>query len=535
MVLAHPVLCLGMQTAVPGLKLSVLSAICNAIDQALDLGSALDNVLRILSEQLAMQRATVTLHDQEVGQLAIVASCGLSSGEMRRGTYRLDEGVTGRIFRTGLPYYVPDVGEEPLFLNRTGARSMKRGTISFLGVPIVMHGDPVGVLNVDRLFEDGVDVEEDIEFLKVVATLIGQFVSLNEKVRERESYLKWENASLKFKISERDKRPSLVGRSPIIADVRRQVKKVASTRATVLLLGESGVGKTRIARFIHDLSERKQHPFVPVNCASIPVDQLEAELFGKVNGGNGTAGVSRPGRYEEADSGTLFLDEVDALPKELQVKLLNALQDKVVKRVGGERARPVDVRILAATNRDLGDMVERGLFRLDLFYRLNVFPLHIPPLRERREDVTPLLNHFLRKAADNYRRSMRFTATALDALTRYDWPGNVREMQNLIERLVVMADDDRITLAFLKSYLAPGQSAAAQDALTEPEDPPRIGSLREFERNEVMAALERSGWIQYKAAHSLGLSPRQMGYRVKKYGLEPMIAEGRARVRRAGR
>ena len=288
-----------------------------------------------------------------------------------------------------------------------------------------------------------------------------------------------------------------------------------------------------IARIIHELSERKSSPFIKVNCASIPGNLLESELFGHEKGAFTGAGAARPGRFEEADTGTIFLDEIGELPITLQAKLLRVLQDKELERLGGGRTRTIDVRILAATNRDLGDLVERGKFRLDLYYRLNVFPIRIPPLRERKEDITSLLNHFLHKMADDYGRSIHLTSTALDALIRYDWPGNVREMQNLIERLVIMTDNDRITLEFPQVLpLTPARIPVIEETIPHSDGVPPRTSLKEFERNEVMAVLERTGWVQYKAAEALGLSARQMGYRVKKYGLEAMIAEGRAKLRR---
>lgn len=521
-----------MDTTVHGLKHSALLAICQAIDQAIDLESALEVVLRIISEQLSMQRATVTLYDPETGQLSINASYGLSAEEKRRGVYRLNEGVTGRIFQTGEPFYVPDIDNEPLFLDKTGSRRLERGMISFIGVPIILHGDPIGVLNVDRLFDDEVSFDEDVNFLKVVATLIGQFISLHEKILEREAVLKRENTSLKYQISKNSKGPYIVGESAAMVEVQRQMEKVSPTKATVLLLGESGVGKTLIAQIIHELSERKGHPFIKINCASIPENLLESELFGYEKGAFTGASGTRPGRFEEADSGTIFLDEIGELPMGLQAKLLRVLQDKELERLGSNRTRTVDVRILAATNRDLSSLVEEGNFRLDLYYRLNVFPLRVPPLRERKEDITGLLNHFLRKMSDDYGRVIHLTAPALDSLIRYDWPGNVREMQNLVERMVIMSDADRISLEFLKAYLAPGQSAAIQEAVSPSSQPVQFSSLKEVERNEVLAALEHNEWLQYKAAEALGLTARQMGYRVRKFGLESIIAEGRAQLRR---
>lgn len=537
-----------MRSQIHLLKFSVLLAICETMERALDLEAALDGVLCILSEKLSMQRATVTLYEPEIHQLTINASYGLTLEEKQRGVYRLDEGVTGKIFRSNEPFYVPDISKEPLFLDKTGARKLQRGMTSFIGVPIVLQGDPIGVLNVDRFFDDHIAIEEDIDFLKIVATLIGQFLSLNKKVMEREAVFKRENASLRYQISQQNKGLYIVGKSSAMMEVQRQMERVSPTQATVLLLGESGVGKTLIARIIHDLSERKGHPFVKLNCASIPENLLEAELFGYEKGAFTGATSSREGRFEEADRGTIFLDEIGELPLNLQAKLLRVLQEKELERLGSNKTRTVDIRIIAATNKDLEKLVEQHEFRLDLYYRLNIFPIVIPALCERREDVTGLLNHFLRKAAQNYGRTVSLTAGALDALIQYDWPGNVREMENLIERLVIMSDSDYISLEFIAPYLESGAPASEHVAavptgshagglsnsqhISSQHSSCQHTSLQELEKNEIIHALESNGWIQYKAAASLGLTARQMGYRVKRYNLEETIALGRARLRK---
>ncbi|XPV75138.1 MAG: sigma 54-interacting transcriptional regulator [Desulfovibrio sp.] len=532
-----------MHTSITGLKNSALLSICKAIDLALNLETALDSILRIFSDQLSMQRATITLYDSKTGHLSISASYGLSPEEQKRGVYKMDEGVTGRIFQTGEPFFVPDIDNEPLFLDKTGARKYHRELISFVGVPILLHGDPIGVLNVDRLFDDDTAFEEDINFLKVVATLIAQFISLNEKIVQREALLKRENTHLKYQLSKNKKGPYIVGHSGAMKEVQRQMEKVSPTRATVLLLGESGVGKTLIAQIIHNLSDREKHPFIKVNCASIPENLLESELFGYQKGAFTGAAGNKPGRFEEADHGTIFLDEIGELPLGLQAKLLRVLQEKELERLGSNRTKKIDVRILAATNKDLIEQVELGLFRLDLFYRLNVFPIRVPALRERKEDIVGLLNHFLHKVAEDYGRKMSFTASALDVLVGYDWPGNVREMQNLIERLVIMSETDSIPYDFINAYLS--ECTTLNDGATSTPPPAPISqvsaahapvqprtSLQELERNEVVTSLERNGWIQYKAAKELGLTARQIGYRVKKFKLEGLIAEGRAKLRR---
>jgi Nif-specific regulatory protein len=518
-----------MSPSLSSLKLQVLSAICQWIDKALELEETLSEVLRILSETLSMKRATVTLVDPESGRLVISASHGLTPEERARGVYDLGEGVTGLIFQTAKPYVVPDIRQEPLFLDRTGSRQLEKGRVSFVGVPIMLHGRPIGVLNVDRLFGDHVSYDEDLDFLTVVATLIGQFLSLNEQVRAREEALVRENVSLRYQISRERRGPAIVGKSQSMQEVERQIGKVSPTKATVLLLGESGTGKTLIARIIHELSDRKAHPFIKVNCASIPENLLESELFGHEKGAFTGAAGQRSGRFEEAHRGTIFLDEIGELPLGLQAKLLRVLQDKEFERLGSNRTRLVDVRILAATNRDLGALAETGGFRADLYYRLSVFPIRVPPLRERKEDIPGLISHFLDKAAREYGRTLSLTPDALAALTRYDWPGNVREMENLIERLAILVDNERIDAPFLRPYLL-------QSAPDAPGAEPRTAatpSLKEMEKGEVIAALRRNGWIQYKAARALGLTSRQMGYRVRKFGLEGLIAQERARDRGA--
>ena len=506
-----------------------LLAICEVIDRALDLESALEEVLDILSETMHMRRATITLLDNTTGVLSIAASHGLTAEEKRRGVYRLGEGVTGRIFKTAEPYYVPDISREPLFLDRTGARRLERGRISFVGVPIILHGKPIGVLNVDRLFGDDVSVEHDVDFLSVVATLIAQFISLNEKIRSREEALRRENVSLKYRISKKSKGLYIVGDSLAMQDVERQIARVAPTKATVLLLGESGVGKTLIARIIHQLSDRADHPFVKVNCAAIPDNLLESELFGHEKGAYTGAVSSRPGRFEDAHQGTIFLDEIGELSLGVQSKLLRVLQEKEFERLGSNTTRKVNVRILAATNRDLNSLAEGGGFRSDLFYRLSVFPIMVPPLRDRREDLPTLLHHFIEKVTREYGRRFTLTPEAFELLKKYTWPGNVREMENLMERMAILYDGDRIDVGMLKSSLA---AHSVQEKTPHGPSQQRGESLDEIERREILNALRENDWIQYKAAESLGLTARQMGYRVRKFGLEEHVATERARSKR---
>jgi Nif-specific regulatory protein len=510
-----------MGTNLTELELKVLYEISKIMGQALNLDQAMEAVLAALSDALTMQRGTVTLKDSETGHLRICASHGLSPEEKQRGVYRLDEGVTGLIFRTAQPFVVPDVSKEPLFLNKTKSRKIDKGKLSFIGVPIVLHGAPIGVLSVDRLYGEDISFEEDIRFLSIVATLIVQFVSLNLQVRAREEHLRNENLSLRGELSEKCHNLVIVGKSPAILEAQQLIKKVAPVKASILLVGESGTGKSLMAQAIHVLSPRAQYPFLKINCASLPENVLEMELFGLEKGASPGAVRAKPGRLEEADGGSVFLDEVEELSLPLQGKLLRFLQEREFERLGSTRIRKVDVRVIAATTKELADRVSGGSFREDLYYLLNVFPIRVPPLRERREDIPLLLDHFLDKVSDEYVRRFYFTQKALEVLLNYGWPGNVREMENLVERLCIMVEGSEINLKDLPAYLSPAGIE------TEPEDQAFLSRLKEMEKREIVAALERNNWIQSQAAMDLGLTLRQIGYRVKQFGLERLIKEQR--------
>jgi Nif-specific regulatory protein len=473
-----------------------------------------------------MKRATVTLKDDETGYLIIRASHGLTEPERKRGVYRPDEGITGLIFQTAQPYVVPDISKEPLFLNKTRSRRILKESVTFLGVPVLLNGKSIGVLNVDRLFGNEIPYEEDIRFLSIVATLIAQFVSLNRQVRLREARLLKGCTVPGSSPSEAQARFFMVGKSASMIAVQRQIRKVAPSKASVLLLGESGTGKTLVAQIIHELSARSGSPFIKINCAALPENLLESELFGYEKGAFTGATRARVGRVEEADGGTIFLDEIGELTMALQAKLLRFLQEKEFERLGSNRTKKVDVRVIAATNKDLGVAVNEGAFREDLFYRLNVFPIQVPPLRDRKEDIPALLNHFLEKTSQDYGRTIGITRKAMSLLSRYNWPGNVREMENLVERMVIMADEDEIDSDILPSYL----NDQAVDQVAEVESEP-VSRIEEMERKEVLAALERNGWNQTRTAKELGLTLRQIGYRVKKFGFERAM-ETRRRLER---
>jgi Nif-specific regulatory protein len=350
-------------------------------------------------------------------------------------------------------------------------------------------------------------------------------VSLNHQVKAREDNLIRANLSLKADLSEKCRNFFIVGRSQVVGEVQSLIRKVAPTKATVLLLGESGTGKTLVAQIIHELSAKANGPFVKVNCAALPDNLLESELFGYEKGAFTGATEAKVGRVEEADGGCIFLDEIGELSLPLQAKLLRFLQDREFERLGSTKTRRVEVRIVAATNKDLAVAVAEGMFRQDLYYRLNVFPIRVPPLRERRDDITALVNFFTEKVCREYGCELNFTATAQEALVRYPWPGNVREMENLIERLAIIFGEGVVDVKDLAPYITHGYKELEVDTPAT-----MLDSLQEMERRGVLAALERNQWIQSRAARELGITLRQMGYRVKKFGLESFVKQKRSQL-----
>jgi Nif-specific regulatory protein len=503
-------------------ELSAILQVSQVLTSSLDLEKNLYAAMQILAGRLGMQRGCVFLLDPLSRELKIVAAYGLSREEIQRGKYRIGEGIVGRVIATGQPMFIPNIGAEPKFLNKTDSRPQKSG-ISFLCMPITLEGKTLGVISVDGIYtaQEG-NVDDDLRVLSIVASFIAQFVLLWEHLRQAES----ECGHLRLQLKEKFSLPNIVGESAPFQQVLKLVRRVASTDTTVLLLGESGTGKELIAQTLHYQSRRAKQSFVAVNLAALPENLIEAELFGVEKGAFTGAAVRRAGRFEMADQGTIFLDEIGELPLNLQVKLLRVLQERSFERIGSSEPMTVDVRVVTATNRNLMEAVAKGTFREDLYWRLNVVPIVLPPLRQRAEDIPLLLDFYMDKFNRLHNRRVHLSPTAVARLKSYAWPGNVRELANTTERLVIMTDKENIAETDLPGNILcfNGSSPPSRDYCAMGSED-LGGQVQQLERRRILQALKDTRGIQQQASRILGITPRQLGYRIRKYGIDPRTVD----------
>lgn len=495
----------------------LLFEISQTLDRSMDLRDVVGPVLDLIATHMGMLRGTLTLFNRESGEILIEAAHGLSESQKERGRYRPGEGVTGKVVKTGKPAVVPHISDEPLFLDRTGARKgLRKEDISFICVPIKIENEVVGTLSADRLFEEVVAFEEDARLLSIIASMIAQAVRLRQSAQEERHRLLEENQRLQHELKERFRPSNIVGNSKGMQMVYDLIAQVSKSDTTVLIRGESGTGKELVAHAIHFNSLRSTKPFIKVNCGALPESVVESELFGHEKGAFTGAIATRKGRFELAHGGTIFLDEIGDLSPTTQIKLLRVLQEKEFERVGGTVTIKVDVRVITATNRELEELIAEGQFRQDLYYRLNVFPIHIPPLRERKTDIPLLADYFVEKYSKANHKTIRRIATpAIDMLMSYHWPGNVRELENCMERSVLLSSDHVIHGHHLPPTLQTAEASGTTHHGT------LDGTLENIERDLILDALKAARGNKAKAARALGISERIMGLRVKKLGIDP--------------
>ncbi len=510
------------------LEIKTLYEITRRMGMPLPLEERMNRALDVLHENMGMERATLTLLDAEGENLTIEIAHGMDTQALKKGRYKVGEGITGKVVEAGEPIAIPNIGEEPLFLNRTGARKdLRRSRIAFICVPIKIDQETIGALSVDRLFAGDVSLDEDLRLLTIISSLIAQNVA-NYRLREQEkTKLQFENTELKRELAKKFHPANILGESKRMKEVYEAIEMVSRTRSTVLLRGETGTGKELVAHAIHYSSHRSKGPFIKVSCAALPETLLESELFGYEKGAFTGATANKPGRFELADGGTLFLDEIGDISPNMQIKLLRALQEREFERVGGTRTLQVDVRVIAATNRDLEKAIREKQFREDLYYRLNVVPILLPPLRERREDIPLLVSHFLKKANLENGKSVRYVSDeAMEYLANYYWPGNIRELENAIERAVILCKSETLEAGLFPIPGEKGHPAAIQLRFAAPADGEREevsgdlpDAVEKLEKKLIQEALQKTGGNQRQAARMLGVTERILGYKVKTYNL----------------
>ncbi len=506
-------------------ELTTLYEISKAMNSSTDLEYVMSQIMEILHKRMGMERGTLTLLDRTTNQLEIEVARGLAKSEIERGRYRVGEGITGKVVAAGEPIVVPNVGTEPLFLNRTRARGdIKRGNISFICVPIKLDQKTIGALSVDRLFSESISFEEDIRLLTIISSMVAQTVRIHMLYEKEKEKLQNENILLKQELKKKFHPANMIGESKRIIEVYDAIEQISKTSATVILRGESGTGKEMVAHAIHYSSDRADKPFIKVSCAALPDTLLESELFGYEKGAFTGAATTKIGRFEMAHGGTLFLDEIGDIPASTQVKLLRVLQEKEFERLGGTQTIRVDIRLITATNRDLETEIQSGNFREDLYYRLNVIPIFLPPLKERYEDIPTLANHFLQKAANANKKNVKyFSDEAIQYLLNYSWPGNVRELENAIERAVVLCKTDILTpdLFPIPGVKKNNKVVAAEKPEAMSASIPAAAQLPDaveaLEKQMIEEAMRQASNNQRKASKSLGITERILGYKLKKY------------------
>lgn len=509
-------------------RFKILYEISTLFIEKKDIQKKCDNTLKKLKQELYLQRCALYLFDEDKQNLSIFSSVDLTQIQMSMASYKLGEGATGLAGQSREPVVIENIYNNIIFLNKAGSRS--HDSIGYVAVPMLVENELIGVLGVYLNQSSELSFDETIEVLEIVSSIIAQNIMLHREIETEKKTLKEQNEYYKKEILKEYNFENIIGNSDSMQSVFDIIKKVSKSKATVLVRGESGTGKELIASAIHNLSDRVDGPFIKLNCAAITETLLESELFGHERGAFTDAKNTRKGRFELADGGTLFLDEIGDISANLQVKLLRVLQEQEFERVGGSKTVKVNVRLIAATNRNLEEMIKENKYREDLFYRLNVIPIFLPPLRKRGSDIVLLVEYFLEKFAKIHNKKLHFRKDALDTMQSYKWYGNIRELENTIERIVLMSEqniiNEEIILTFLP-YLdkkldidSADNSDEERESLNKNSNILTQNDINKLEIESIKKALDRTNHVQKDAAKILGLTPRQLGYKIQKYNID---------------
>lgn len=493
------------------MELDALYSIANSLSCNSSPGQMLPEVLETMEQNLGLRRCTVMLLSPDGTELVFETASNHDAVQDGSKTFRIGEGVTGNVLQSGEPAVIGRISDEPEFRYRVHKRHEDENVeTGFICVPILIGRDVIGTLSADWPHRHSISLDDVKRLMSIVASMIAHDVNLRREARLRRERLERENSRLRGELEEVKRPENIIGNSRAMRELYQRINQVAASNTTVLVRGESGTGKELVASAIHYTSRRSKEPFVKVNCAALSENLLESELFGHEKGSFTGAAGRRIGRIEEANNGTLFLDEIGDFSLGLQVKLLRVLQEKEFERVGSNDTIMVDIRVIAATNRDLEDAVANGTFRHDLYYRINVFPIYIPSLRERKDDIVALADYFVDKFSRKMSRNIkRISTSAINMMYAYHWPGNVRELENCIEHAVLLSDDGVIHGRNLPPSLqTPVVAGSAERGLLKTQ-------VQQLERDMIIDSLKRNGGSVPQAARELGITGRMIRYKIK--------------------
>ena len=490
-----------------------LYEISKALNEHMDLKKSLFKVLSLLSKFLNLTRSVIFLVNPDKEKIRIEIAHGIPENIINKAQYQTGEGVLGTVIESGEPVIIKKTSQDPLFLFTTGVDKNNDTEFSFICIPVKKEKRIIGAISADKHFDGKVFQENEIKILSVVATMIAHHLVNLDNVRLEKTRLNQENLRLKTELESKFKFSNIIGNSNKMREVMQMISQVSRSNATVLIRGESGTGKELVANSIHYNSHRNKNPFIKLNCAAIPTNLIESELFGHTKGAFTGASSSKKGKFEMADKGTLFLDEIGNMDLSVQVKLLRFLQEKEFEQVGGLKKIKTDIRIIAATNSNLEDLVQKGLFRNDLYFRLNVFPIYIPSLKMRKTDIILLADHFLEKYSKEHKKNIkRFSTPAIDMMMTYHWPGNVRELENCIERAVILCNDEAVH----NFHLPPSLQTENK---TSNEKQPFEHSVAEYEKKILIDSLRRTKGNIKNSAKQIALTVRKFSYKADKYNI----------------
>jgi len=521
-------------------EIQILYDIAIILANTNDIVESIEKCMRILKNNSYLARCTLFVLSDDAKVLELHSSIDLSPQQKKMGSYKVGEGATGLAAQSCEPVVIENIHKNINYLNKMGHLNTK--SVSYIAVPILQDEALFGVISANIAHDSVLNFDDIVRMLTIVGSLFGGTLATQIRFAKEKEVLSDLKSYYKGEILSEHKFENIIGKSTKMQHVFSMLETVSPSDATILIRGETGTGKELIATAVHNLSKRKNGAYIKLNCAAISETLLESELFGHEKGAFTDAKEMRKGRFELADGGTLFLDEIGDVTPALQVKLLRLLQEQEFERVGGTKTIKTDVRLVAATNRNLEEMVKNGEFREDLFYRLNVIPINLPPLRERYEDVKLLIEHYLKKFMKEHKKKMSFSKEALEVLLNYPWPGNIRELQNMMERIVLICPDGVIIPEMLnhvlpfnyqKMYIeemAPkvvertsNEASINLEKESVQEAQPQIitnKSLHEMEKESIIQALIDNRGIQTKAATQLGMTARQIGYKIKKYDIQ---------------